>query len=859
MYVLNATSLAKTNAVQLLQTELMQFSSHCALITETWYTAKHLNSVVSIEGYNLFRRDRNHGRGGGVCVYVKNDVDCCLLHPQAHDNSRPGNIEIMWIKCYFCEQNYYIACCYHPPLPKYRDSEFIELLARDIDYINSLCSDDVIVVAGDFNQLDTSFLTSDLGLVQLVTEPTHCGHIIDKVFVSRPDLYGCFVVQSTLKTKHKAVILDSERSDLPSVRQQRAKVKLYDLREPNVDRLRYYLGTFPWERLMELTDVEQVYHAFVDITQHILSFTVPVKKVSMGLKDPEFITPRVKAMLRKRNRLRRKGRLEEADSLAHQINKVITDGRSNTLTKLETASTKELWNAVNKTRNSKAKGRTSAILRDPDAINTFFAKVATKDAYDVHELDSYCCNRNTSDVCSLTNVEVERLLGRLKLSASGCDDIPAWLLRKCSFELADIVAYIINCSINSGKVTPYWLNAVVTPVPKTDNPSTFSHFRPISVTPHISRLTEKIIVRRWLLPAIPPEALRDQYAFKPTGSTTAALVFFMHRVTKLLEDNNYVRCLMVDFSKAFDMVDHVILIRKLINLGVPDFIVNWICSFLTGRSQQCKVNGRLSRTVGIGLSVVQGSGIGPILYAAMKSDLHTLSELNDLFKYADDTTLLVPEHTDTSINDEYEHIKDWADDNKLLINEVKTKEIVFRRPNPTYFHIPSAMDNIEQLDSVKLLGIMFNNKLKMDVHVKFVLSQCAQRMYILKLLKHQGMPLAKLHVVAHSLIVSHITYALPAWGGFVSAELIGMIDAMLRRLKRFGYLIDSIKFQDLLDKYDEDLLDNMSITKHCLHHLLPPVRPLDSLRERGHPFSLPDYNTNIHKKSFVVRTLYKFI
>ena len=86
-----------------------------------------------------------------------------------------------------------------------------------------------------------------------------------------------------------------------------------------------------------------------------------------------------------------------------------------------------------------------------------------------------------------------------------------------------------------------------------------------------------------------------------------------------------------------------------------------------------------------------------------------------------------------------------------------------------------------------------------------------------------------------------------------------MIDAMLRRLKRFGYLTDSVKFQDLLDKYDEDLLDNMSITKHCLHHLLPLVRPVDSLRERGHPFNLPDFNTNIHKKSFVVRTLYKFM
>jgi len=91
-------------------------------------------------------------------------------------------------------------------------------------------------------------------------------------------------------------------------------------------------------------------------------------------------------------------------------------------------------------------------------------------------------------------------------------------------------------------------------------------------------------------------------------------------------------------------------------------------------------------------------------------------------------------------------------------------------------------------------------------------------MYVLKLLKHQGMPLDKLHVVTHSLIVSLVTYALQSWGGFVSAELISVIDGMLQRLKRFGYLKDSIKFQDLLDKFDEDLFFSMSKTHHCLYH-----------------------------------------
>ena len=80
-------------------------------------------------------------------------------------------------------------------------------MSSDIDYINSLYPDAVIIIAGDFNQLNTSFLDVDHGLVQMVSSPTHCGHIIDKVFVSRPDLYTCVVVRSVLKNKHCAVIL----------------------------------------------------------------------------------------------------------------------------------------------------------------------------------------------------------------------------------------------------------------------------------------------------------------------------------------------------------------------------------------------------------------------------------------------------------------------------------------------------------------------------------------------------------------------------------------------------------------------------------------------------------------------------
>jgi len=125
----------------------------------------------------------------------------------------------------------------------------------------------------------------------------------------------------------------------------------------------------------------------------------------------------------------------------------------------------------------------------------------------------------------------------------------------------------------------------------------------------------------------------------------------------MLETNDFVRCLMIDFSKALDTVDHVVLMSKLVQLELPSFVINWNCSFLTGRGQQCKVNDTVSSLVDIELSIVPGSGIGPTLYIIMKSDLSTMSALNDIFKYADDTTLLVPQHTDTELQQEFNHVR----------------------------------------------------------------------------------------------------------------------------------------------------------------------------------------------------------
>ena len=97
------------------------------------------------------------------------------------------------------------------------------------------------------------------------------------------------------------------------------------------------------------------------------------------------------------------------------------------------------------------------------------------------------------------------------------------------------------------------------------------------------------------------------------------------------------------------------------------------------------------------MSIVQGSGIGPSLCFIVESDLYPKSSNNKLMKYADDTYLLVPENTNCTLLEEFEHIKDWATTNKMVINVSKTKELVFHRPHPTRFQMSEVVDNIEEV------------------------------------------------------------------------------------------------------------------------------------------------------------------
>ena len=862
-YFLNATSLAKNNAVQHLACDIKSNNIDVCLIAESWFRPNITDDAVAIDNYFIVRRDRCNRKGGGVCAYVRVQVYCKVINDGS--SSINNALEILWLLLQFNEQTYVVACCYHPPKPVYNPSVFKTELSTGLEYIILNYPSAIVIIAGDFNSLDTNFLEYDFGFLPLVNMPTHGNKILDKVFVSQPGVYVCKVVKSIVKTKHMAIVLSAESESVNSSTARR-KVKLYDLKPHNITRLQHAIGVYDWNQLLTSScDISDIYDGFLNVIHSLIDLHIPSHIVTMGNRDPDYVTPMVKFLLNKRRLLRKKGRTSEADELADRINILINQQRQSRLSKLADATPKELWASVNLKRHTSS-SPCNDILLSADNVNKYFSNIATDPEYNTQRIKAFfktVSNADESDYCDseilVNDYDIEPMLRHLKNSSPGIDGLPAWLFRACSYELSTIVARVFNMSFQEGNVPSQWLLAIVTPVPKVPHPKQLNDFRPISVTPLLSRIAEKIVVTRWLRPAIPNATIRDQFAFKPSGSTTCAIVYFMHHVTRFLETNNYVRFLCIDFSKAFDTVSHDILIAKLSKLRLPRLVFNWIISFLSDRSQVCKLDGKISAPCKISRSIIQGSGIGPTLYIVMEGDLHPLSCINLIFKYANDTNLLVPENTDVDIKDEYEHIKQWAAINKMCINESKTKELVFHRPCPRKFHIYNPIDGIERVNQVKLLGVIVQDNFNVDAHVNYVLAVCSQRIFLLKKLRDQGLSLKYLQIIFQALIVSRLLYALPAWGCYLSAELTGRIDAFLKRSYKYGVASTVLTVSELMDSSSYALFIKMQNTGHCLYDILPSRDDFNvDLRPRGHCFKLPVCFYNLYKKSFLNRCLFEY-
>ena len=287
-----------------------------------------------------------------------------------------------------------------------------------------------------------------------------------------------------------------------------------------------------------------------------------------------------------------------------------------------------------------------------------------------------------------------------------------------------------------------WKIASVTPIPKEGSSCLPKDSRPISITPILSKVYERLLATR-LKSFMESEGIlpRTQFGYRRGLGTADALPTMNTDVQDALNNGMEVRAVALDFSAAFDKVNHRGILYNLQNIGVGGKFLSLLKSFLTGRRQFVSVNGCRSPTSEVISGVPQGSVLGPLLFTLYTSSMIAGLSCNNIV-YADDTTIyvIIPKPADRTIcsqrlNDDLVFINDWCRQWGMLLNPIKTKSMIFSRSRTSLpVHPELSLENyiLENVDALKLLGVTLDPKLTYECHLRNVTTKVAQKIGILR-------------------------------------------------------------------------------------------------------------------------------
>ena len=224
--------------------------------------------------------------------------------------------------------------------------------------------------------------------------------------------------------------------------------------------------------------------------------------------------------------------------------------------------------------------------------------------------------------------------------------------------------------------------AKVVPIYKKGESLDTSNYRPISLLSSISKILEKIVYSRTIKFIRSFDLLSNsQFGFRQKHSTTHAILYLINHIATAVDDHLHTLGIFLDLSKAFDTIDHEILLSKLSHYGIRGKALEWFRSYLTGRKQFVSLNGTNSNFKNITCGVPQGSLLGPLLFILYINDFQNSSNLLSFILFADDTSVFFshknPNTLVDTVNTELSRIHEWICCNKLSLNVLKTHGMFF--------------------------------------------------------------------------------------------------------------------------------------------------------------------------------------
>ena len=448
---------------------------------------------------------------------------------------------------------------------------------------------------------------------------------------------------------------------------------------------------------------------------------------------------------------------------------------------------KTTWKIINDTLRKKSSTSCDAhfisngqIIKNHDEIadqfNHFFISIGSKLSREIQPMNDhkqYLRNPTESQLI-FTSVEEQHVLtiiNNLKDKSSyGHDGISNNLITWIKDVLIKPLTLLINQMLSSGHFPSQLKISRVIPLFKSGDPELFSNYRPISLLPSLSKIFERVIFNQLINYMNNNKLLSlEQYGFRPGHSTELAALQLVNKITEQMDIGKIPLSIHMDLSKAFDTLDHSILLSKLAYYGIGrDMCNNLLKSYLTDRYQYVEYKSARSPTKSIITGVPQGSILGPLLFLIYINDLPMVSQIFDMIMYADDTTLYCNINRDISdqdINAELKKVSDWLCSNKLSLNVKKTKCMVFHTAQRKVAYPILTLNNIEieRVTQFNFLGVIISSNMKWNGHVTHISQKISRIVGIMYKLKHIY-PQAVLLTLYSALIVPHLTYCLLAWG-----------------------------------------------------------------------------------------------
>ena len=299
----------------------------------------------------------------------------------------------------------------------------------------------------------------------------------------------------------------------------------------------------------------------------------------------------------------------------------------------------------------------------------------------------------------------------------------------------------MNRSINEGSIPASWKHAIVTPVHQSGSKSDTSNYRPISVLPVFAKIQEKAVHEMVYSFLLKHKLLSSyQYGFRPLHSTTTSLIEITNTVLHNIDEGKLTGLAFLDLSKAFDTLDHELLLMKFSDFGLNKSSVNWFKAYLTKRTQSVNINGVQSDTEPLSYGVPQGSVLGPLLFIMYINDLPTVAKYCKVHLYADDTLLFFESSSvqtiEAALSKDLGHVVRWLNQNYLMLNHSKTKVMLMgthqKLSSVQSFTVNVNANDLERVYKFKYLGVILDPCLTWNEHIEHIGNKISSRLGMLR-------------------------------------------------------------------------------------------------------------------------------